>query len=69
DDAKKFLNDYGLEKGFSIHRKCTDTSVEGDKQQKQELENVEFDIRNPVIITQKGRPPERVKSTIEIQDK
>ncbi|CAI2178554.1 8584_t:CDS:2 [Funneliformis geosporum] len=39
------------------------------KQQKQELENVEFDIRNPVIITQKGRPPERVKSTIEIQDK
>ncbi|CAI2178556.1 8585_t:CDS:2, partial [Funneliformis geosporum] len=31
DDAKKFLNDYGLEKGFSIHRKCTDTSVEGDQ--------------------------------------
>ena len=30
DDAEKFLNDYGLEKGFSIRRKRTDASVEGD---------------------------------------
>ena len=40
-----------------------------DKQQKQESENVEFDIGNPIITTWKERPPRRAKSTIEIQDK
>ena len=40
-----------------------------DKQQKQVAENVEFDIRNPIITTWKERPSGWAKSTIEIQDK
>lgn len=43
-----------------------------DKQEIQDsntkMEEVEFNIKNPVISTRKGRPAGRAKSTVEIQD-
>ncbi|CAG8768318.1 4250_t:CDS:1, partial [Cetraspora pellucida] len=39
------------------------------KQKKQELSKEdEFNIENPVVTSQKGRPLRRAKSTVELQD-
>jgi hypothetical protein len=38
-------------------------------QVKETLDNEELDVVNPIITVRKGRPPGRVKSAVEIQDK
>ncbi|CAB4468009.1 uncharacterized protein OCT59_013889 [Rhizophagus irregularis] len=34
----------------------------------QNMEEINFNIKNPIIITKKGRPAGRAKSCVEIQD-
>jgi hypothetical protein len=36
---------------------------------KETLDNEELDVVNPIITVRKGRPPGRVKSAVEIQNK
>src|SRR2546421_342499 len=63
---------------FGLSRKAVDFSLKADKQQEltrllktfiydAQSENIqEYDINNPAVVRHKGRPPKRLKSSVEI---